>query len=57
MCVGRIRELFNTNTERCKWISALYNCTHIDNSLIELESSSLIELESSLIELESSAIQ
>ena len=41
-----IRELSNSITEQCKWISALSNCTHIE---IETESSP-IELKSSLIE-------
>ena len=45
-----------SDSELCKWISALSNCTHIESSLIELESS-VIELESSVIELESSAIE
>ena len=56
--VGRVKELFNwirelSNSikERCKRISSLSNCTHIESSMIEFESS-LIELESSAIQIE-----
>ena len=33
-----IGKLSNSITERCKWISALSYSTHIESSLIELES-------------------
>ena len=51
-----IRDLSNSITELCKWISLLSYCKHTESSLIELNTS-VIELESSVIELESSAIQ
>ena len=38
-----IKKLSNWIIERCKWNSALSNCTHIENSVIKLESS-VIEL-------------
>ena len=62
-CLNWRRQLSNSITGRCKWISALSNCKNTESSLIELEGSvielerSVIELEISLIEFESSAIQ
>ena len=43
-----IGKLSNSMTEYCKWISALSYSTHIESSLIELESSA-IQLEHSPI--------
>ena len=54
--VGPIRELFNSITELCKWISAFSYCTYKESSLIELESSA-IQLECSLSHLRVSWIK